>query len=70
MWDKMKCYGEHGEHIWNISGTGYIEKNKNAKTPTSFTSPKKTGPMVNLAHFIKWYGILYLLLFFTNFGLG
>jgi hypothetical protein len=31
---------------------------------------KKFGPMVNLAHLIRWYGILYLLLFFTIFGLG
>lgn len=37
----MKCYGERGEHIWNILGIGYIENNKNPKTPTSLTSPKE-----------------------------
>jgi hypothetical protein len=64
----MENLGNIFETFWELDT---LKTTKIQKLQLPLPLPKKKiGPMVNLVHLIRWYGILYLLLFFTIFGLG
>jgi hypothetical protein len=69
MWDKMKCYGDPQGNIfetfWELDT---LKTTKIQKLQLPLPLPKKKiGPIVNLAHLIRWYGILYHTFVFYHF---